>query len=66
MAREELGKDASNGPDINRGRVIARAEQNLWSAVPKCDDLKEKPLCEILAPDLRNRDMAKHESKLSC
>ena len=36
----ELGKDASNRPDVNRGRVVLGAQEDLGSAVPQGDNLQ--------------------------
>lgn len=34
VARDHLGEDAADGPDVNRGRVRARAEEDVRRAVP--------------------------------
>lgn len=39
LASCHLGKDTSDGPDINRARVALRSEQHLRGSVPESDDL---------------------------
>ena len=36
--REELGEDAADGPEVDGGRVVPTAEEELGCAVPDCDD----------------------------
>jgi hypothetical protein len=39
LARAHLSEDAANGPHVDAGGVLPTSQQNLWRAVPQCDDL---------------------------
>ena len=41
-AHAHLGEDAPDGPHVDRGRVVPRAEQHLGRAVPQRHDLSRK------------------------
>jgi hypothetical protein len=34
-----LCKDATHGPHVDAGRVLAASEQNFWCTIPQSDDL---------------------------
>lgn len=39
LACAHLGKDATDGPHIDAGRVLTTTQQNFGRTVPQCDDL---------------------------
>ena len=39
LARAHLSEDATDRPHVNTSRVLSPTKQNLWRAVPECDDL---------------------------
>ena len=43
-AIHDFCEDAPDGPDINRGRVILRAKQNVRRSIPQSHDLMSKVL----------------------
>ncbi len=56
----ELGEDAADAPDIDRGRVVRRAQQHLGRAVPERHDLRAR------APPRPQQTLREPSSTLCC
>jgi hypothetical protein len=45
LLQKHLGKDASDGPDVNGSGITRASQQDLGRTIPQRDDLEGKQIC---------------------